>query len=55
MKQILKPSLGASVVRRAKGVITTLILSGTFSAVSAQVVDGRDFSVDGFAAVSGNT
>lgn len=54
MKQILKPSLGASVVHRVKGVITTLILCGIFSAVSAQVVDGRDFSVDGFAAVSGN-
>lgn len=44
---------GSAASRRSKFFITTLLLFAALFSVKAQVVDGRDFSIDGFAAAEG--
>lgn len=53
MKIIEKTICGVSFPRRMKSIVTSLLLCGAFSGTVAQTVDGRDFSIDGFAAVAG--
>lgn len=53
MKIIEKTICGVSFPCRMKSIVTSLLLCGAFSGAVAQTVDGRDFSIDGFAAVAG--
>lgn len=53
MKITEKTICGVSFLRRIKAVATALLLCGAFIGATAQTVDGRDFSIDGFAAIAG--
>lgn len=53
MKLIDKSVYGVPFSHRGKVLMAALMFCGTFTVTEAQTVDGRDFSVDGFAAVDG--
>ncbi len=53
MEQIGKTNFGAFIMRHSRALFAAIAFCTTASVVSAQTVDGRDFSIDGFAAVPG--
>lgn len=54
MKLIDKSALGVLFPHRGKVLMAALLFCGTSVMTKAQTVDGRDFSIDGFAAADGN-
>lgn len=55
MKLIVKKVSGALKACRARTMVTTFMLCAAAVAATAQTVDGRDFGIDGFAALPGKT